>query len=442
MRIDNLQPNILPKSYPRERAVQNSPAFGIANSGKLKNLFSYGLPCMYTGVEMIDPRRVQRLLNNNAFDAPVSEVMQTMKPFEKSITDIEYQVYKIIKSVARLHPEKNLQQILKIITPSYSAKLKKEQLPVLEQIRIAASDLPEDYQYRFQHFMSETEDKINEKPIYLPFSSYEFKYKLDKIGEDIVQNGSPKAQRVISKLRLEASRLTDETDSKTMETQQQIMKFLKIILKSSVLKKNEQLRTLIGESQKRLKHERFLVPFSRKSFIYDLNNLIEPIEDEELKTRLQQLAISLPTSRKSIPAYIMKFSREPSWKIGYRLLWPNLASVEHILPQSKGGADEMYNFGGAGTRVNAERGNIDFTEQLVRVPETSENSQKYVDGLINQVKRGIFRKNNVSTSYVDEFCKTVQEQSCGQVNLNIAELQEHRYKGSVLLNILESLNLH
>ncbi len=365
-----------------------------------------------------------------------------MKPFEKSITDIEYQVYKIIKSVARLHPEKNLQQILKIVTPSYSAKLKNEQLPVLEQIRAAALDLPEDYQYRFQHFMSETEDKINEKPIYLPFSSYEFKYKLDKIGEDIVQNGSPKAQRVIEKLRLEASRLTDETDPKTMETQQQIMKFLKIILKSSVLKKNEQLRSLIGESQKRLNHERFLVPFSRKSFIYDLNNLIEPIEDEELKTRLQQLAISLPTSRKSIPAYIMKFSREPSWKIGYRLLWPNLASVEHILPQSKGGADEMYNFGGAGTRVNAERGNIDFTEQLIRVPETHENSQKYVDGLINQVKRGIFRKNNVSTSYVDEFCKTIQEQSCGQVNLNTAELQEHRYKGAVLLNILESLNLH
>lgn len=442
MRVDNLQSNILPKSYPKERAVQNSLTFGIANSGKLKTLFTYGLPCMYTGVEMIDPRKVQRLLNNNAFDGPASQVLQTMKPFEKSITDTEFQVYKIIKSVARLHPDKNLQQILKIITPSYKSKLKSEQLPILEQICTATRDLPEDSQYRFQQFMSETEDKINEKPIYLPFSSYEFKYKLDKIGEDILQNSSSKAQRVIAKLVLEASKLSDETDSKTTENQKQIMRFLKIILKSSVLKKNEQLRTLIAESQKRLNHEKFLVPFSRKSFIYDLKKIIEPVEDEELKEKLLQHAISLPTSRNSVAAYIMKFSREPSWKIGYRLLWPNLASVEHILPQSKGGVDEMYNFGGAGTRVNAERGNVDFTEQLIRVPDTPENSQKYVDALINLVKRGIFRKNNVNTSYVDDFCKTIQCESCGQVNLNTSELQKHRLKGSILLSILETLNLH
>lgn len=289
--------------------------------------------------------------------------------------------------------------------------------------------------------MSETEDKINEKPICLPFSSYEFKYKLDKIREDIMQNASPKAGRVMDKLVLEASRLTDETDVKTMETQQQIMKFLKIILKSSVLKKNEQLKTLINESQKRLNYERFFMPFSRKSFIYDLNNLIEPVPDKELKEKLRNLAISLPTSRESVPAYIMKFSREPSWKIAYRILWPNMASVEHIHPQSKGGVDEMRNFGGAGTRVNAERGNIDFTEQVERIPETAENSQKYVDGLIGLVKRGIFRKTGVKTDYVDEFCKTVYEESSGKVCLDSSELQEHRQKGAMLLKILGALNL-
>ena len=437
MRIERIQTNFSNKPY-----QQKSPTFGIANSGKLKTLFTYGLPCMYTGVEMIDPRKVQRLINQNAFDGSASEVLETMKPFEKSITDVEAQVYRIIKSVAKLHPDKNLQQILKIITPSYSAKLKSEQFPVLEKITEAAQDLPEEYQYRFQHFMSETEDKINEKPIYLPFSSFEFKYKLDKIREDILQNGSPKAGRVMDKLVLEASRLTDETDTKTLETQQQIMRFLKIILKSSVLKKNEQLRTLIGESQKRLNHERFLVPFSRKSFIYDLNNLIAPVEDVELKDRLQKLAISLPTSRSSIPAYVMKFSREPSWKIAYRLLWPNMASVEHIHPQSKGGPDAMYNFGGAGTRVNAERGNIDFTEQLQRMPQTPENSQKYVDGLISLVKRGIFRKNNVETTYVDDFCRTVYRESNETVKLDSSKLQEHRQKGNLLLAILDAINLH
>lgn len=417
-----------------------SPTFGIANSGKLKTLFTYGLPCMYTGTEMIDPRKVQRLMNQNAFDGAVSQVLERLKPFEASITDVEAKVYRIIKSVAKLHPNINLQQILKIIAPSYKERLKTEQMPVLQKITYISSELPEEYQYNFQHFMSETDDKINERPIFLPFSSYEFKYKLDKIREDLAPNSSPKANRVLDKLVLEASRLADETDDKTLETQQQIMRFLKIILKSSVLKKNEQLRTLIYESQKRLNHEKYFIPFSRKSFIYDLNNLIKPIPDEELKNKLRDYAINLPTSRNSVSAYIMKFSREPSWKIAYRLIWPNMASVEHILPQSKGGVDEMYNFGGAGTRVNAERSNIDFTEQIERMPETEKNSQKYVNRLINFVKKGIFRKNNVKTNYIDDFCKTVYTQSNGAIDLDTSELQDYRQKGAILLKILENLH--
>ena len=224
-----------------------SPTFGIANSGKLKTLFTYGLPCMYTGTEMIDPRKVQRLMNQNAFDGAVSQALERLQPFEASITDVEAKVYRIIKSVAKLHPNINLQQILKIIAPSYKERLKTEQMPVLQKITYISSELPEEYQYNFQHFMSETDDKINERPIFLPFSSYEFKYKLDKIREDLAPNSSSKANRVLDKLVLEASRLADETDDKTLETQQQIMRFLKIILKSSVLKKNEQLRTLIYE---------------------------------------------------------------------------------------------------------------------------------------------------------------------------------------------------
>lgn len=435
MKITCIQTSFSNKSY-----QPKSPVFGIANSGKLKTLFTYGLPCMYTGIEIIDPKKVQKLLNHNAFEGPASQVLEKLKPFEKSITDVEAKVYRIIKSVAKIHPDINLQQILKIIAPKYKEKLKMEQLPILQKIAYISSELPDEYQYHFQHFMSETDDKLNERPIYLPFSSYEFKYRLDKIKEDLSPNCSDKENRVLDKLVLEASRLTDETNDKTLETQQQIMKFLKIILKSSTLKKNEQLRNLIGEGKKRLNHEKNLVPFSRKSFIYDLNNLIDPIPDEELKNKLRNLAISLPGSRNSVSAYIMKFSREPSHKIAYRLLWPNMASVEHILPQSKGGADEMYNFGGAGTRVNADRGNIDFVEQIKRMPETEQNSQKYVDSLINFVKRGIFRRNHVQTRYIDDFCKTVQIQSDGMINLNTSELKEHRQKGAILLKILENLH--
>ena len=36
-----------------------STILGIANAGKLKQLFAYSIPCMYSGIEMIDPKKVQ-----------------------------------------------------------------------------------------------------------------------------------------------------------------------------------------------------------------------------------------------------------------------------------------------------------------------------------------------------------------------------------------------
>lgn len=440
MQVSRIQSEVYSGVYYQKKEKCIVPSFGIANAGKLKELFAYNLPCMYTGVEMIDSRKVQKFINSKAFNAPAAQVLQLIKPFEKSITGIEAEVYSDIKQTAQYFPDKDLQQILKILAPDYKKILKNEQRPVLQKISETAKELPEEYKYRFQHFMSETEDKINEKPIFIPFSSYEFKYKLDKIREDISQNASHKAIKVIDKLVLEASRLTNKTDNKTLETQKQIMKFLKIILKTSILKKNTQLQGLINDSQKRLNNESYVIPFSRKTFIYDLKNLLEPFENKELKDKLISLAIELPSSKDSKSAYITKFSREPSWKIAYRLLWPNLASVEHILPQSKGGKDEMSNFGGAGARVNAERGNIDFTEQIKIVPQTVVNSQKYVDALTSLVKKGIFVKTGNSTYYIDSFAKTIKEQSKGQIELNTAEIEQYRFKGSILMDILAKLS--
>lgn len=439
MKISTLQSKSSSNKNSQSRIQSAMPTFGIANSCKLKTLFSYGLPCMYTGIEMIDPKKIQTLLNKNAFNAPVSQVMETIQPFEKSIIDVEFRVYKILKKAAKRFPECNLQQLLKNIAPNFRYQLKSEQMPIINEILQVSKELPEDNKYRFQQLIAESEDKINEKPIYLPFSSFEFKYKLDKICEDILQIASPKAIRVMNKLTLEASRLTNDTDNSTIETQQSIIKFLKIILKSSVLKKNEQLKTLLNDSQKRLNYENLATPFTKKTFIYDMNNILKSVKDEDLKNRLINIALRLPTSRNSVAAYIMKFSREPSWKIGYRLLWPNMASIEHILPSSKGGKDEMANFGGAGTRVNSERGNIDFVEQIKRLPDTSKNSQKYVSFLTKLVKKGVFCRKKIPTGYIDDFCNTIAIQSLNEIRINTKELQEYREKGNLLSGILVSL---
>ena len=400
-----------------------APAFkSIANAGKLKQLFAYQIPCMYSGFEMIDPKRVQRLFNSHAFERSISEVLKLIEPYEKCLNGVELHVYKIVKETAKLNPDKSVKETLLSIVPIHKKRLRKKQAPIFDELTELAHELPDAYRYKFRQFMAETECKLSDKPVIVPFSTTEFKYKLEKIREDVKKHKNPKAVKVVNKLLSEANRFYKDTNHKTVENQKRILSFMELILSRSILKENEQLNELIQNSKKRLNFEKMLVPFTRKSFIYDLSKIIEHLPDKNLQEKMLTVAMKLPTSQSSVSAYITKVAAEPSEKIIYRLLWPFFASVEHILPRSRGGADSMENFGGATTRENSERQNIDFTCQMKRRPQTKKNCQKYLDRMIELVQQGVFKLINVDPKYIEEFKKTVQKQSKGAIVLDTSKM--------------------
>ena len=94
-------------------------SFGIANAGKLKKMISRGLPCMYTGTETIDPKRVQKMLKNKAFNQPIAAVIRQMSRFEYNMNSsdeidyIERDVYYILKEQANIYPNKTLKEEFK-----------------------------------------------------------------------------------------------------------------------------------------------------------------------------------------------------------------------------------------------------------------------------------------------------------------------------------------
>ena len=80
MKISAVYQNIYLQPKNVERKKDNTSFGSIANAGKLKTLFSYGLPCMYSGVEMIDPKRAQKLLKNGVFKkTSLEEYINTKK---------------------------------------------------------------------------------------------------------------------------------------------------------------------------------------------------------------------------------------------------------------------------------------------------------------------------------------------------------------------------
>lgn len=401
-----------------------SLSFGIANSAKLKTLFTYELPCMYTGVDMIDPKKVQKMLKYNVFEGPISEVIARIQPFKKSLQGVELKLFKIFENQANLYPEKTAEEIIQGLVPAHRKELRHRQSPIIQELIANSRELPEDYRYKFKQFIAETIDKLDERPILVPYSRTEFKYKLEKIQEDVDKNKNLKASKAMKKLIEVSEKMTTKDKEISTEEKLATLNFMERILKTSVLRNNQQLKHLFKNAKMRLNEEKLFVPFSRKGFIYDLEKLLKDLPDEELKKRMLEIAENLPTSRDLPSAYIMKHRNDPSEKIIYKMLWPYLASVEHIHPHSCGGPDAMSNFGGACTRVNSDRSNLEFTEYMKINPHIQKNCQKYVDRLIELAKAGVFEKNYIDTKYIEEFKMAIYEESKGAINLDISKLYE------------------
>lgn len=396
----------------------------IQNSSKLRMLFAYRLPCMYSGIPMIEPKLLSRWMKNKVFSRPAPEVFEILTPYADSFCagTMEAEVFKILYERSKIHPRKNLKELLAEVKPIYSRVLRKSQTPIFHELLVAVQELPDMYKQRFLLVIQDAENKLNERPVLIPFSSYEFKYKLSKIKDDIANGQNLKAKKVMNKLIKESKRLSNTTNNKTISNQKRVIRFMEYILKKSVLRNHEQLKELIEISKSKLNKEEIIVPFTRKSFIYDIVRIIEDYPNSEVQDRILDIAQKLPTSQTFLAAYIMKIATEPSEKIGYRLIWPSLASIEHLLPRSCGGEDVMANFGGATTRENSARKSIEFTEQLKRRPNTPKYCQWYVDRLIELYKDGTFDKLNVNPRYITDFAKTIFIQSGRKIKLDVSKM--------------------
>ena len=409
-------------SLPQGFYYPTNISFGLENAKNLKKLFSYGLPCMYTGVEMIDPQIVQQFISQGLHKLPSSRVCDFMDTFYDSMLSNEKEVYEIIREQANIEPRKNLQEILKSLKLQYEDELIKKQLPIFKTLNAYAFALPAQTQEQVNKLLKEAEDKIHQRPVSSEFSVTEFKYKLSKIKEDIAKLHDKKSLGTVNKFIRLSEDFEPQTDSKNIYSQRKIVSDMEKILHNSSLYENAALNSLINNAKAQLNNEKILIPFSRKTFLYDLNQIIKDIEDTELKASMMKIAEKLPTSKSSNAAYITKFSKEPPEKIFYRLLWPSLATVEHILPRSCHGKNEMSNYGGACARENSDRHNLPFMEQLRRRPQTAENCQKYIDRLIQYANEGVFKNENIDISYIEDFKNTIAEQSQGTIILDTSKL--------------------
>lgn len=400
-------------------------SFGkIKNSEPLRNLFAYGIPDLYSEIITIDPKRIAKMMKTDAFEVPLKKFMQVFKPFEVSLfkDTNETRLYEIIKEHAEISPDIDVKGVVQKIAPVHLKRLRKKQGFIFKDLDELAQKLPESHRYRYKLLRAETQDKLDYKPVVVRFSSKEFKYKLSKIRDYVAQRKDLKSDSTMQKLIKEAESLPSSSSYNAIEKQKKIIENINILLQTSPLSKNEQLNDLIQVSRDRLNNKKVVVPFSRKTFLYELDKLTSDIPNKALRDEMLNLAETLPTSSNSLSAFIVKIQNETSEKIAYRILDPSMASVEHLTPASLGGEDELYNFACASRKENTERGNLLFATQLKKRPKTKIYAQKQMDKLIELANQGIFKKCKMPLSYIEDLKNTMYEKSQHRIVLDTSKL--------------------
>lgn len=397
--------------------------FSGGDMSKVRKLFAYGIPDMYSERILIDPKTISKWVRSGFFSRPAKEIIQLFdNNYSGSFIDYERDALNIIRQRSVIHPNYTMREILQEVRPVYNRKLRKEQTPIFHKLWEEFELLPDKYKDDFHELMQKTDNMLNDKPIIIPFSSYEFKYKLAKIKMYLENNGTDnKAVRVMNKLIKESMKFSNMTNAENIDYQKKVFQFLNHIRKRSVLKNHEQLWEVFSEAKSRLDRKEIMVPFGKKSFIYDLLKIVEDLPDNQ-KDYIHKIANKLPTSGENFAAYMLKLSTATNEQIGYKYTWPSMATIEHLHPRSKGGTNDKGNLGIASAIENSKRKSIDFTEQLLLIPKTPEYTQRTINRLIELNEEGVFDKIHLSPKYITEYADTVYKESKQTVKLDTGKL--------------------
>ena len=101
------------------------------------------------------------------------------------------------------------------------------------------------------------------------------------------------------------------------------------------------------------------------------------------------------------------------------LFMPHVSTIEHIIPQSKGGIDNISNYMTACYKCNSNRRSTDLCEILNANPEITQNIQKHIDYLKNVLPK-LIRERKISpdyANYLQMLAETLKNTTRGQLDL-------------------------
>ncbi len=113
--------------------------------------------------------------------------------------------------------------------------------------------------------------------------------------------------------------------------------------------------------------------FKLKAYINDFYKIKDLYTEPKNFEKISEIIGTMPTTYNNLDAFIVKYSRKSSKEIVERLLKTNQSTIEHLLPRSLGGTNDISNLVLACGKDNSRRGN----KPLDTMPTLRKNLQRY-----------------------------------------------------------------
>ena len=416
--------------YINNKIQTDTVSFGrSANNGELlRKLIPYKIPDMYTGIILLDSNVLEQWLQKKVFSQPIQNLVKFLKPYEETLHSVKKTIFTSIEQIAKSKQRIMLDDAIKILSAEAQNELHNIQQPIFDELISVAKGMPQEQKAIFDKLMDKTIKQVTNKAILSDFNKTDFRYKLTRIAMGIKQRGIDSEIKSIKQL-INMSKLFPEQpkfknlasirnhkkNGKTTDVIQQeqanaIRKIEKYFI-FSPLNQDKELQDLITKAKNQIFHIPTIIPFSRKNFISELESITKTLDNQKYAHKLIKIAQKLPTSHQEPSAFIMKESRNSAEKIGYDLFEGSVATLDHLVPFSKGGKDTLTNYGLASSYINSTRGNIPLNVYIRKHPEIYKNCQKHVNRLIELNNDGTFKKIGLNKWYIIRFSEAMKKLS-------------------------------
>ena len=357
------------------------------------------LGCVYCGRHMFTNKE-KDILSKSLKDVPAKAFTTIMGDFLSYFDDMGITLLNKLDEVATNYPQAKLREVLQVVTPGAEDRLVNRQKEIFKEILDLKTLLPEQQQKELKTLIDASISSVDGEPFLMEFSGKEYSYRIKRLASTmnntkdaefmtnmasilshpIFKTDTPLTPKIIAQVakltKTPRLNIRPTTENAKEKIQLHIINKIKQIGERD---KNTNIVNLCNISMQRIANIPVNSNFSNKAFIYKLQNILEGNVNQATIEVFANVYKKLPKSSNSIDAFVIKNKTATNQAIINNFLDSYTVTIEHIIPSSKGGENNIKNWALACKKCNGQHGSEDIKTDY---PFSRTAPQKYFNTII------------------------------------------------------------